>query len=216
MSFLVQDKTRDKILATAEQLFAEQGFANTSLRAITQHAGVNLAAVNYHFGSKEALIQEMFRRRLGPIIDQRVQRLKTLERQDSPTVEAIVEAYLAPTLLGDPDELRFMRLLGRTQVGAGAALRGFVHSLYAEALDRFATALSRALPEVPLNELYWRLQFMTGAVAYSMAATDTPQLFADCQLDDAGDGRALLDRLVAFLAAGLQAPAERISMQAKS
>jgi AcrR family transcriptional regulator len=203
----MQDDTRIRILNAAEELFAKEGFANTSLRTITAHAGVNLAAVNYHFGSKEALIQELFRRRLQPLNQQRLQLLAVLdERVAEPSVEDILEAYLAPTLLGQPDELRFMRLLGRTQAGAAASLREFVHSLYAEIMDRFASALSRALPQIPPTELYWRLHFLTGSVAYSMAASDTVKLFADCQLPDASNHRALLYRLIPFLAGGMKAP----------
>ena len=205
------DTTTTRLLNAAEKLFSQNGFANTSLRMITAHAGVNLAAVNYHFGSKQALIQEVFRRRLEPLNQERLQRLAALvQTQDVPHVEAIVEAYLAPTLKTDTEadasELRFMRLLGRTQVGASASLREFVHQLYAEVLDRFATALSRALPHLPMDELYWRMQFLTGCVAYSMAVSDSLKLFADCQLQEAGDNSALLQRLIPFIAAGLRAP----------
>ena len=204
----MQDDTKVRILNTAEALFAENGFANTSLRAITSAADVNLAAVNYYFGSKQALIQEIFQRRLTPLNDERLQRLAALGPK--PSVEAILQAYLSPTLqsaaVAEASELHFMRLLGRTQIGASASLREFVHKLYAEVLDKFATALSRALPEVPRIELYWRLHFLTGAVAYSMAATDAMQLFADCQLTDMDNNAALLNRLLPFLAAGLQAP----------
>ena len=207
----MQDDTKARILLTAEALFAENGFANTSLRMITQAANVNLAAVNYYFGSKEALIQDIFQRRLAPLNNERLQRLKALQATASEaSVEAILIAYLGPTLksadIAEPSELRFMRLLGRTQIGASASLREFVHKLYAEVLAKFATALSRALPEIPRTELYWRLHFLTGSVAYSMAATDAMQLFADCQLVDKEDNAALLARLIPFLAAGLRAP----------
>ena len=204
----MQDLTRKKILNAAEELFSQQGFSNTSLRAITSRARVNLAAVNYHFGSKEALIQELFQRRLEPLNQERLGRLEALGA--APSVEDILRAYLEPTLKSgtqtDVAELRFMRLLGRTQMGALPELREFVHGLYAEVLDRFAAALSRALPQIPLTELYWRLQFLSGAVAYSMSASDAASLFAPCQLPDAGDNAALLARLIPFLSAGLTAP----------
>lgn len=201
----MQDHTPAKILNAAEELFSQQGFSNTSLRAITAHAKVNLAAVNYHFGSKEALIQALFRRRLEPLNQERLQRLQVLSSDAS--LEAILRAYLEPTLNHqDQTEARFMRLLGRTQMGALNDLREFVHGLYAEVIDHYAMALSRVLPQIPLTELYWRMQFLSGALAYSMSASDTTSLLADCQLPDAGDNRALLERLLPFLRAGLSAP----------
>ena len=206
-----QDDTRARIIQAAEALFSESGFANTSLRAITARAEVNLAAVNYHFGSKEALIQEIFSRRLTPLNQERLARLAALQaKTDTPSVEQLLEAYLAPTLKSEssatPGELRFMRLLGRTELGASTPLRQFVQSLYAEALDKYAIALSKTLPEIPRKELFWRLQFLIGAVAYSLSATDTVNLFSNCQLDAIGDNQALLNRLIPFLAAGLRAP----------
>ena len=214
----MQDLTRKKILDAAEELFSQQGFSGTSLRAITSHAGVNLAAVNYHFGSKEALIQELFQRRLEPLNQERISRLQALGT--TPSVEDILRAYLEPTLKSgaqaDVAELRFMRLLGRTQMGALPELREFVHSLYAEVLDRFAVALNKALPQIPLNELYWRFQFLSGAVAYSLAASDTASLCAPCQLSEAGDNAALLARLIPFLSAGLNASLPNFASQTPS
>lgn len=214
---LGKDKTRERILQSAEELFSNQGFANTSLRAITTHAKVNLAAVNYHFGSKDALIQHIFKSRLGALNDERLQRLTALQREHvTPGVDAILHAYLAPTLNpdADPGEKRFLRLLGRTHLGASAPLRAFVHSLYAEVLDRFAGALARAIPHLGEQELYWRLHFLTGAVSYTLSAAITPRLDkVPPRAENGGDGdpgydsAALLRRLLTFLAAGLQAPA---------
>lgn len=211
----MQDDTRARILQAAETLFANDGFANTSLRAITARAGVNLAAVNYHFGSKEALIQEIFKRRLDALNQERMQRLRQLEQRaaearTSATVEDILHAYLAPTLKtgGDPGEARFMRLLGRTHLGASKSLREFVQSLYGEVLDRYVIALSRALPHLDRVELYWRLHFLTGTVAYSLSAGDSVALFGDTRDASAADSNErLLQRLLLFIAAGLNAPA---------
>ena len=207
----MQDLTRERILDAAEALFSEHGFAKTSLRMITTSAGVNLAAVNYHFGSKRALIQEVFTRRLVPINAERLQNLATLERHDTPpTVEQLLEAFIGPTFkphgVADPGEVRFMRLLGRTQAGAATSLRQFVHSLYDEVLERFKTALAQVLPDIPEIELYWRLHFLLGSVSYSLAAPDTTTLINDCQLQGQHDNQALLQRLIPFLAAGLAAP----------
>ena len=214
----MQDDTRERILNAAEALFAEHGFANTSLRTITTRAMVNLAAVNYHFGSKEALIQAVFARRLVPLNHERLERLSKLESVGGElTVEAILEAFIGPTLKSDrdadPGEIRFIRLLGRTHAGASRALREFVHSLYADVLARFEAILSRNLPHIPKDELHWRLHFLMGAMSYTMAGSAAVKLVADVELPDIEDNQAMLRRLIPFLAAGLRAPAPESAKQ---
>lgn len=207
----MRDDTRERILNAAEVLFAEHGFARTSLRMLTTRAGVNLAAVNYHFGSKEALIQAVFTRRLVPLNQERIARLATLTSTPAGTsVEAILEAFIGPTLKpptdGDPGEVRFIRLLGRTQAGAAKPLREFVHSLYAEALQQFEAALAHVLPHLPRPELAWRIHFLMGATSYAMAGSAALKLLSDRTPPDSDDPDALRRRLITFLAAGLRAP----------
>src|SRR5207248_1431431 len=78
-----QHETRTRILDAAEELFMLHGFEGTSMRLLTAKAGVNLAAVNYHFGSKDALIEAVFRRRLDPMNVARVAELDTLAATDT-------------------------------------------------------------------------------------------------------------------------------------
>lgn len=206
----MRDDTRERILNAAEALFAEHGFARTSLRMLTTRAGVNLAAVNYHFGSKEALVQAVFTRRLVPLNQERIARLAALETSGTASVEAILEAFIGPTLKpptdSDPGEVRFIRLLGRTQAGASKPLREFVYSLYAEALAQFEVALAGVLPHLPRTELAWRIHFLMGATSYAMAGSAALKLLSDRALPEADDPTVLRQRLVTFLAAGLRAP----------
>src|ERR1044072_9075595 len=123
-------ETRERILSTAEALFMERGYAGTSLRIITAKARVNLAAVNYHFGSKEALIREVFERRLGPLNSARIaylDRLEGLARGRPLGVEQIIEAIVAPALQVNRDPLAggaaFLRLLGRAFSEPGETMR---------------------------------------------------------------------------------------------
>ncbi len=202
------DATRERILDVAEGLFAEHGLVNTSLRAITSLAAVNLAAVNYHFGSKDGLIREVFARRLVTLNRERVRRLDALA--DDAPVEDVLGAFIAPALeLNTPADLggqRFIRLLGRTYFEAAPELRAHIHGLYAEVFERAKVAFARALPELPALELYWRLHFMLGAVSYTMAGTDLMQIVAACELATQADGTQMTQRLIPFLAAGLRAP----------
>ena len=200
-------ETRTRILDAAEELFMQHGFEGTSMRALTTRAGVNLAAVNYHFGSKDALIEAVFRRRLDPMNAERISALGELER---PEPEAIIRAFLRPSLRMIEDaksgERNFIRLLGRTYTEPTKGIRALIGQMYAPAMERYKNALERALPQMPREELVWRMHFMFGTLAYTLAATDTVQLIAGCKPEDRYDARLLEDRLTAFLAAGLHAP----------
>lgn len=205
--------TRDRILIAAESLFMERGYAATSLRMITAKARVNLAAVNYHFGSKEALIREVFERRLGPMNAARIAHLDQLEasaRGRPLTTEQIIEAIVAPALQVNRDPLAggavFLRLLGRAFSEPGDTMREILPAQYRQVVVRFKQALGRALPEMPDQELTWRMHFMFGALSYTMAGNDALKLVASCNLEGVDDPESIIRRLVPFLTAGLQAP----------
>ena len=100
----------------------------------------------------------------------------------------------------------FIRLLGRTYTEPAKQIRALIGQLYAPAMERFKAAFARALPELPSDELVWRMHFMFGTLSYTLAATDTVQLIAGCKPEDRYDAQLLEARLVEFLAAGLLAP----------
>jgi AcrR family transcriptional regulator len=208
-----QHETRTRILDAAEELFMQHGFEGTSMRLLTTKAGVNLAAVNYHFGSKHALIEAVFRRRLDPMNIARIAELERLETEAAGrplTPETIIRAFVGPSLRMIEDAKsggrNFIRLLGRTYTEPAKAIRALIGQMYAPAMERYKAALERALPQMPRDELVWRMHFMFGTLAYTLAATDTVQLIAGCKPEDRYDARLLEERLTAFLAAGLNAP----------
>ena len=201
-----QHETRTRILDAAEELFMQHGFEGTSMRHLTSRAGVNLAAVNYHFGSKHALIEAVFRRRLDPM---NAERIAALERLEELSPEGIIRAFVAPSLslVADAKGGRnSIRLLGRTYSEPAKEIRALIGQMYAPAMERYKAALKRALPQMPEDELVWRMHFMFGTLAYTLAATDTVQLIAGCKPEDRYDAALLEERLTAFLAAGLLAP----------
>ena len=202
-----QHETRTRILDAAEELFMQHGFEGTSMRHLTARAGVNLAAVNYHFGSKHALIEAVFRRRLDPM---NTERIAALDRLENLSPENIIRAFIGPSLRliedGKGGGRNFIRLLGRTYTEPAKTVRQLIGQMYAPAMERYKKALERALPQMPADELVWRMHFMFGTLAYTLAATDTVQLIAGCKPEDRYDARLLEDRLTAFLAAGLHAP----------
>ncbi|HKX37775.1 MAG TPA: TetR family transcriptional regulator [Burkholderiales bacterium] len=204
-------ETRTRILDAAEELFMHHGFGGTSMRLLTGKAGVNLAAVNYHFGSKDALIEAVFRRRLDPMNTARIGALDALEATGRTlTPEAIIRAFIGETLRMLEDARsggrNFIRLLGRSYTEPSKAIRVLIGQLYAPAMERYKAAFERALPQMPREELVWRMHFMFGTLSYTLAATDAVQLIAGCKPEDRHDARLLEDRLTAFLAAGLTAP----------
>lgn len=202
--------TRERILMTAEQLFAEGGVATTSLRTITSLARVNLAAVNYHFGSKEALIEAVYERRLGPLNRARLANLDALEaRPAAPSVEDLVRAFVEPIVElsshDAKDGIVFMRLLAQTYSEAAQYFHKLFGREYEGVVKRYRAALARALPALSAAELDWRLQFMIGAVNHAIADTVYLRLLAG----SAGvhDLERAARELVPFVAAGLRAPA---------
>lgn len=208
--------TRERILDSAERLFMAHGYDGTSMRQITGEANVNLAAVNYHFGSKESLIQEVFRRRLDWLNEERMRVLDRLEAEagDQPVKPSlIVDAFFGTLLRMAEDEARggmtFLRLLGRTLTEPSEFIRAFLAHEYKVVMDRFKEALFRALPEVPKAEIVWRFHFMLGATSYAIAGTDALRLVTDWQIEEE-DSVDRLDRLVprlmSFLIGGLRAP----------
>jgi AcrR family transcriptional regulator len=205
-----QHETRTRILDAAEELFMQQGFGGTSMRLLTAKAGVNLAAVNYHFGSKDALIEAVFRRRLDPMNAARIAALDEIEAAGTPDADAIIRAFVGQSLRMMEDAKgggrNFIRLLGRTYTEPAKGIRQLIGQMYAPAMQRYKAALERALPQMPREELVWRMHFMFGTLAYTLAATDTVQLIAGSKPEDRYDARLLEDRLTAFMAAGLNAP----------
>ena len=208
--------TRARILDAAERLFMAHGYDGTSMRQITGEAGVNLAAVNYHFGSKEALIQEVFRRRLNWLNEERMRALDELEATaDGQPLKPsqIVDAFFGTMIRMAEDEERggviFLRLLGRTLTEPSDFIRAFLAHEYKTVVERYKEALFRSLPNVPKAEIVWRFHFMLGATSYAIAGTDALRLVTDwgIEAEDSEDRLdRLLPRLISFLIGGLRAP----------
>ena len=208
--------TKTRILDAAEVLFMEHCFEATSLRSLTAAANVNLAAVNYHFGSKEELFQAVLTRRLDPMNQERIDLLGRIERESGGkpmSCERILFAMLIPALRLARDEKRggknFLRLLGRAYADPAPFIRHFLSAQYAEMIGRYKEAFGRALPHLPKQELTWRLHFVMGALSYTLAGTDALKLFAQVTNTDRDrdNDELLLQRLAPFLVAGLKAPA---------
>jgi len=204
--------THTRLLEAAEALFAEKGFAATSLRAVTAAAEANLAAVHYHFGSKEGLFTAVFARRVEPLNRERLALLDRAETEAAPApppVETILEAFLRPLfqMAGASEEAgRFVRSMSsRFYTEPGSHWNPVIHS-FDEVKERFFTALKRALPGLRDEEIFWRIHFMIGVMCHTLADTERLTLISE-GLCDPSDTEDVLNRLIGFTAAGMRTPA---------
>ena len=190
---MAQSETVERILDAAEQLFAEKGFAETSLRLITSKAGVNLAAVNYHFGSKKALIQAVF----TALTDKK----DTLEE----LLEILVEQALAVKPRSGDDLSIFMRLLGLSFSQSQGHLRRYLEDMYGKVFRRYMLKVHDAAPAIPPIELFWRVHFMLGAAAFSMSGIKALRAISENDFGVRTSIEQVMRMMVPFLAAGMRA-----------
>ena len=197
--------TKDRILGAAEELFAQHGFAGTSLRQVTSRADVNIAAVNYHFGSKENLVNEVFRRRMDEMTELRLRRLREAREQSPGELEPVLAAFVEPALAMAQDRHgggAFVRVIARAYAEKNDGLRRFLSEHYGHVLREFAKAIAACVPELSKEQLYWRLDFIAGALTYAMAD------FGMIKRPDGVSEKAHRERaareLIHFAAAGLK------------
>ncbi|WP_374590066.1 TetR/AcrR family transcriptional regulator [Aquabacterium sp.] len=204
--------TKTRILDATEDLFVEFGYESMSLRQITSAAQVNLASVNYHFGGKEALIQAVLSRRMDKLNDERLKLLDALQSTQGAalTCEHVLVAMFLPALrMAGFDEAggpRFLRFLGRAYTDVSSVVQDFVNGHYTSSLGRFFDAFQQTLPQLPRQELGFRLHFAMGAVAGVLASSNTNRLVHDFTRGQSDDEAVVIGRLAALMVAALNAP----------
>ena len=201
---IVKSDTKSRILDAAEKLFGMNGFDSTSLRDITTAADVNLAAINYHFQSKDCLIDAIVARRIEPVNKKRFELLEAAGPH--PTVEQILCAFLAPVMQVKTEAM--VPLIGRILSNPELFVERVFSKHLAPVSQRFIEALSHALPDLPPSELLWRLHFSIGVLTHTMLwGRIFPKITNG--VCDISDRDALVDRAVRFVAAGFRAPASK-------
>jgi AcrR family transcriptional regulator len=201
--------TKERIMDAAEYLFGERGFGETSLREITARAGANLAAVNYHFQSKDALIQAVFARRLGPINEARIRMLDEIEAragQGPLDIEDVLRAFVIPVLSGRTEvPAAFKRMFGRAFAEPGNLFFRILREQFGHIKQRFLKAVVRAMPGFTAQDLFWKLHFTIGAMAHTLAGLRTLEVISDGVVTTPDPDEAA-ERLVKFLSAGFRVP----------
>lgn len=204
--------TKSRILDAAETLFAAQGYNQTSMREITARADVNLASVNYHFGSKNNLIQAVFGRYfsvLMPMLDHTID-----EVQSEPSAEGVADllrALIHPMMtLRDVSPYgteKFVMLLARGYNETQGHLRRYIMENYGDTIASLVDKMHRLAPHLSAQELFWRLHFTMGSFVFSMASSQALQEIAEADFNQQIDIMGVIEHLIPFLASGIAAPA---------
>jgi AcrR family transcriptional regulator len=202
---------RESILATAEKMFADMGYAGTTLREIAEGSHVTQALINYYFGSKVALFEEVYLRRAVEVARERLVNLEILEQARAATgeptaVQDIVRAFLEPSLAlrATPEGRNFLRLQSRLHTEPPH----LSYKLRTEAYDRstrgYVALLREVLPRLSAVDAYWRVTMMIGTYLYAFSDTHRMEELAGSSYD-ASDSAGLLEQVTRFLTAGLEA-----------
>ena len=216
---MASDHTRSAILAAAERLYADRGFGDVTLRDIVAAANVNLAAVNYHFGSKDELIAELFVTRSLATNRERLRELKAAEDAGGgrAPIETIMRALVGPTLRGclGPESGRSTaaRFMIRASIESVPPIRR-IKNREIDHLRKFAAAMRRALPDRDEVELFWGLHFALAMAHHTIRESQRLTKLSDgqCDLDDV-DG--VIARVVSVAMMALTADARQTKAPAK-
>lgn len=208
-------ETKDRILDAAESLFVANGFQATSLRRITTMAGVNLAAVNYHFQSKEQLILAVMVRKLEPINRRRLSLLDRFEAETGPhppSLEKVLAAFIQPIVddqAAGVDLGSFPVLMGRLYTEPGGLMQKLFGVAFAPIAKRFKDAITRALPGAGPLDIFWGMHLTIGAMAHYLARPPALALLAGRGAAPVPNPSQSLGRLVAYMAGGFRALVSR-------
>lgn len=202
--------TKNKILDAAEQLFADKGFNGTSLREITSLAEVNLAAVNYHFGSKKELIKAVMSRYMNELSPKLEAALQRECDKEAPTLIEVFTAFVEPLLalneFRENGTSNFLQLLGRGYTDSQGFLRWFLTTQYPNVIANFTEAVHRAYPELTAEEMFWRLHFTMGTIVFTMSSSDALLDIAKSDFDEDTDIAGVIRHVIPYVAAGVGAP----------
>lgn len=193
--------TKNQILDAAEELFASSGFAGTSLRGVIRKAEVNLAAVHYHFGSKEELFRAVVRRVANPIVQAQLQGLAAFEAHEL-TVENIIRAFITPPLeiyQGEHGRIH-AQFISRCRTEP-LPVQQLAEPEFIESHQTFAKTLVWVLPNQSLSQIQWKLDLVVAIVVRVLSQISQPETI--CEQNSFHDIGSLIDNLVKFTTPGI-------------
>jgi len=203
--------TKNKIVNAAEVLFSNKGFNGTSLREITSQAEVNLAAVNYHFGSKKELIKAVMSRYMNELAPRLESAFGVLcNEQDKPSLIEVFSAFIDPLLhlnnFKNNGTSIFLQLLGRGYTDSQGFLRWFLTTQYPDVFANFTQAVHKAYPELSAEEMFWRLHFTMGTIVFTMSSSEALIDIAQNDFNRQVDIAGVIKQVIPYVAAGVAAP----------
>jgi AcrR family transcriptional regulator len=204
-----EERTRDRILRTAERLFAEKGFNEVSVRDIAAAAQVNFALIGYHFGSKEGLLSDVYRRHCEPMIEERLRGLEAATRlPPGRRLAALIEAFIRPALrqVEAGEGVKFIRLRAVLSGENSDLLEKLVAANFDQSSSAFIDALCACLPHLSRTDICWRFHFMLGAIYYTAAGPHRITAFSKGKCDPS-DIEQVIAELVPFLCRAFRGPA---------
>ncbi len=208
------NETQIKIVEAAEIEFAEMGYGGASIREITKRAGVNIAAINYHFGNKERLFREMVRYRIEPINRLRIDLLETAQAEANgkplplrQVVDFIVRPLLTKLINESCADFRFMRAMGKGMAEERDFMKDLHQDVLKEIIGKFTQAISDSLGDPGFEKTAYGMHFVSCAMLGAMMQHTRLQFISAGQID-LNDIEGLVDHLVAFIAAGLEGVCE--------
>ena len=199
--------TKERLLAVAGELFADRGFDSVSLRMITDRANVNLASVNYHFGSKEELIGAVVDDIVSPVNERRLSLLSLIDYTTQDPIRKIIHAFIDPVFdLSDSgnDDNKYYKLISRCIASRDERVSSIIIKQFPEVLAQFVSALSKALPSINSNSAHLKIMFMAGALAHSLFHYENLLLISEGRFD-LNSTEVLKSELVSFLLTGMNA-----------
>ena len=199
--------TKERLLVVAGELFADRGFDSVSLRMITDRANVNLASVNYHFGSKEELIGAVVDDIVRPVNERRLSLLSLIDYTTQDPIRKIIHAFIDPVFdLSDSgnDDNKYYKLISRCIASRDERVSSIIIKQFPEVLAQFVSAVTKALPSIDSNSAHLKIMFMAGALAHSLFHYENLLLISEGRFD-LNSTEVLKNELVSFLLTGMNA-----------
>ena len=199
--------TKERLLVVAGELFADRGFDSVSLRMITDRANVNLASVNYHFGSKEELIGAVVDDIVRPVNERRLSLLSLIDYTTQDPIRKIIHAFIDPVFdLSDSgnDDNKYYKLISRCIASRDDRVSSIIIKQFPEVLAQFVSSLTKALPSMDSNSAHLKIMFMAGALAHSLFHYENLLLISEGRFD-LNSTEVLKSELVSFLLTGMNA-----------
>lgn len=202
------NKTRNDIIQATEKLFAAKGFQAMTLRDVTRDARVNLAAVNYHFGSKQNLMLAVIRNRFEPINEERIRRLEALSDDFHPNpipLEAIFDALFQPLFEAaakdDASDVILIQMIGRAITEPADFLCAMHKEFFAELTRRFMIEIKRSCSTLSDEQLEYRFFFAISTMIGTIVEKNRLERISGGKLDSPNLDRTVRE-LTAFVVSG--------------